>query len=108
MEAKHTNKKWHAVEYAGVISIQDTSYYEESNKCNLLDFDYVGKETAEANGKLAAFAPELLSAVKRVLSLKDLIEYDDSTITEQNSDEARALRDMIKMCEFVIQKATTL
>jgi hypothetical protein len=74
---KHTNKKWHAVEYAGLISIQDTSYYKESNKCNLLDMDYVGRETAEANGKLAAFAPEMFGLLNKALTRLEIINQSN-------------------------------
>ncbi len=68
-EFRGTRGEWHAVEYAGVISIQDSEFYEDSDKCNLLDYDYVGFEQAEANAKLIACAPELLYALKEAIRL---------------------------------------
>jgi len=68
-EFKGTKGEWYCVEYAGNIFIQDSEFYEDSDKCNLLDFDYVGKEIAEANAKLISCAPELLNALQKAIDL---------------------------------------
>lgn len=60
MEFKGTKGEIHAVEYAGVIFMQDSEFYEDSEKCNILDYDHVGKIEADANGKLFECAPEML------------------------------------------------
>lgn len=41
--------EWHAVEFAGIIMIQNGPHYEDTN---ILDFDEVGRAKALANAEL--------------------------------------------------------
>jgi len=66
MEFKGTKGELHAVEYAGVIFMQDSEFYEYSESCNVLDYDHVGKIEADANGKLFACAPEMLEMLQEI------------------------------------------
>jgi len=64
MKSKTTPAPWYAVNYSGFINIQSTPYYEATN---IMDED-ICKE-AEANGNLAAKAPELLEALQDMVRL---------------------------------------
>lgn len=56
MEAKHTPGPWYPVEYAGFWHIQKADFYTEAD---VLNEDHYRE--AEANAKLCASAPDLLS-----------------------------------------------
>lgn len=57
--SKHTPGPWFAVDYAGFVSIQSVDEYSDSDVLNI-----AVDPNAEANGKLAAAAPDLLEALK--------------------------------------------
>ena len=58
METKFTKGNLYPVEYAGRWDIQDGEFYGDDS---VLDAESVGEETAEANAKLFAAAPDLLN-----------------------------------------------
>lgn len=66
IEFKGTKKDWHAIEFAGTIILKDSPFYEGKN---ILDYDDVGKEVADANAKLAISAPKLLSALEKIVEM---------------------------------------
>jgi len=51
---------------------------------------------------------EMLEALKTVISLRDLIDYDESIVNESNIGEASALNQMLKRIESLIKEATKL
>ena len=51
---------------------------------------------------------EMLEALKTVISLRDLIDYDESIVNESNIGEASALNQMLKRIESLIKEATEL
>lgn len=63
---KGTKKEWHAIEFAGTIILKDSEFYEGKN---ILDYDDVGKEVADANARLAISAPALLKALEDTLEI---------------------------------------
>jgi len=65
MNTKHTPGPWYPVNYAGLMHIQDGPFYTDKN---ILDDEYVGEEEVEANGLLAAAAPDLLDIVIHLLA----------------------------------------
>ena len=65
-EFKGTRKEWHAIEFAGIIILKDSEFYEGKN---ILDYDDVGKEVADANAKLAKHSFELLEALQHTLEV---------------------------------------
>lgn len=96
MEFKGTKGEIHAVEYAGVIFMQDSEFYEDSEKCNILDYDHVGRIEADANGKLFECAPKMLER------LKELIRVFENEATDSMQSEA------IYYGKELIKKATTI
>jgi len=50
---------------------------------------------------------ELLEALKEVIRLKDLIEYDSTIVTQCNESEAIALSMMIQKLEELISKLSS-
>lgn len=66
MDFKGTNTDWHAIEFAGTIILKDSSFYEGNN---LLDYEDVGKEVADANAKLAKNSRQLLEALQHTLEV---------------------------------------
>lgn len=90
MEFKGTKGQIYAVEYAGIIFMQDTEFYEDQEQCNVLNMDYVSKEVAEANGKLFECAKELLERLVELNAFCTMNKKD----REQN--------------EALIKKATTI
>lgn len=108
MEFKGTKEEIHAVEYAGVIFMQDSEFYEDSEKCNILDYDHVGKIEADANGKLFECAPEMLEKLKESLAV--ISWYMDNTKPEDNqhSDFFNIGMNQRQVLEELISKATTI
>ena len=51
---------------------------------------------------------EMLVSLKTVISLRDLIEYDESIVNESNIGEASALSQMLKRIESLIKEVTEL
>ena len=51
---------------------------------------------------------EMLEALKTVISLRDLIDYDESIVNESNIGEASALNQMLKRIESLIKEVTEL
>ena len=51
---------------------------------------------------------EMLEALKTVISLRDLIDYDESIVNESNIGEASALNQMLKRIDSLIKEATEL
>ena len=51
---------------------------------------------------------EMLEALKTVISLRDLIDYDESIVNESNIGEASALNQMLKRIESLIKEATEI
>lgn len=101
MEFKGNTEKLHAVTYAGIVFIQDTEFYEDSEKCNVLDADHVGIIKAEANGLLFSKAPEMLEMLKTLKDhLKDVLEEFGS----ESAEKTKAIRD----CNLLIKQATEL
>ena len=68
METKFTKGNLYPVEYAGRWDIQDGEFYGDDS---VLDAESVGEETAEANAKLFAAAPDLLEALIYALDILD-------------------------------------
>lgn len=66
MNFKGTKTDWHAIEFAGIIILKDSEFYEGKN---ILDYDDVGKEVADANAKLAISAPVLLKALQKIVEM---------------------------------------
>ena len=60
------------------------------------------------NALLISKAPEMLEALKTVISLRDLIDYDESIVNESNIGEASALNQMLKRIDSLIKEATEL
>ncbi len=60
---KHTPGPWFAVNYAGYNNLQAEPVYGSPD---LLNGQTMGAEQAEANAKLAAAAPDLLEALKKL------------------------------------------
>lgn len=58
------SKKIHAVEYAGVIRLNNKPHYEG---LDLLNFEDVGEEVAKANAKLYEASYDLLEALHDLL-----------------------------------------
>lgn len=78
-EFRGTKKDWHAIEFAGIIILKDEEFYEGKN---ILDYDDVGKEVADANAKLAISAPILLKALEKIVEMNHQHaedEYGDKT-----------------------------
>ncbi len=78
-EFKGTKKDWHAIEFAGTIILKDSPFYEGNN---ILDYDDVGREAADANAKLAISAPKLLTALQKIVEMNHQHaedEYGDRT-----------------------------
>ena len=74
MKTKHTSGPWYYSNYAGTFMLQDGPYYEDNLILSYDEaFSAIDMETAEANAKLAAAAPELLEALQN-------IENDDNGI----------------------------
>lgn len=59
-ETKFTPGPWFPIDYCGYINLQSVDFYEEKN--NLLDAESCG--AYEANGALAAAAPDLYEALR--------------------------------------------
>ena len=72
-EFKGTKEKWHSVEFAGIILIQDEEYYEGNN---IFDYEAVGEEVAKANAQLAICAQEMLQELQLIFE-----KYDKGTDT---------------------------
>ena len=74
MKTKHTSGPWYYSNYAVTFMLQDGPYYEDNLILSYDEaFSAIDMETAEANAKLAAAAPELLEALQN-------IENDDNGI----------------------------
>ena len=82
----------------------DTFNSKSINKCSI---HWSGKE-AKANALLISKAPEMLEALKTVIRLIDLIDYDESIVNESNIGEASALNQMLKRIDSLIKEATEL
>lgn len=63
---KGTKTDWHAIEFAGIIILKDSEFYEGKN---ILDYDDVGKEVADANAKLSISSPKLLAALQKIVDM---------------------------------------
>lgn len=96
---KHTQDEWHAVDYAGHWAIQDTPYYDTGK--DLLNVEAVGAESALANAKLMAAAPDLLEALHDLLSVAP--DLPDTWETQFD----KSLRDVIIKSQAAIKKAIT-
>ena len=51
---------------------------------------------------------EMLEALKSIIRLRYLIDYDESIVNESNIGEASALNQMLKRIESLIKEATEL
>ncbi len=63
---KGTKTEWHAIEFVGTIILKDSEFYEGKN---ILDYDDVGKEVADANARLAISAQKLLVALEKIVEM---------------------------------------
>lgn len=81
-EFKGTKGPWHAVDYAGYISIQDGETYADND---ILNVDNVTPDEHYYNGKLCAAAPELLEALQQIVGM-----IKDLDIIEIGTDSAEA------------------
>ena len=63
---KVTKKDWHAIEFAGIIILKDSPFYEGKN---ILDYDDVGKEVADANARLSIASLHLLKALEKIVEM---------------------------------------
>jgi len=103
-ELKITNKEAFAVEYAGTIFIQDSDFYEDSESCNLLCFDYVGKEEAENNAKVYTDAHNTYN--KCSLLPSELLDRNNELIEFINRTKGRLLDSDYKLAIELINKST--
>lgn len=100
MKTKHTPGPWHYSNYAATFMLQDGPYYED----NLIlsydeSFSSINEETAKANAKLAAAAPELLESLVKILqNFKSCIAGGNGELETDKEDIAKA--------EVAIKKAT--
>ena len=62
---KGTKEPWYAIDYAGVIILKDSDFYEGKN---ILDAEDVGKEVVEANAKLAICAPKMYNLLQNIFN----------------------------------------
>ena len=109
MEFKGTKGKWnierHQHQLCGDYLIIDENDYQLAIADNEYIQDY---EKTKANALLISKAPEMLEALKTVISLRDLIDYDESIVNESNIGEASALNQMLKRIDSLIKEATEL
>lgn len=71
---KYTPAPWFSVDYCGFLNIQTKDQYSpDDNLLNAEDF-----ENYEANGTMAAAAPEMYEALKFAKQQLQSIGYDDS------------------------------
>ncbi len=66
---KGTKKDWHAIEFGGTIILKDSPFYEGKN---ILDYDDVGKEVADANAKLATCAPKMYNLLQKIFNSQQI------------------------------------
>lgn len=100
MEFKGTTIEMHAVTYAGIVFIQDSEFYEDSEKCNVLDADHVGIIEAEANGKLFSKSYEILELLNQFVNISDELSVPEHLIETFANLYANAFN--------TIQEATTI
>ncbi len=93
MATKHTPGPWFPVEYADSFIIQDGPYYEDDNVLSYDAFSSIKEDTAKANAKLAAAAPELLVAL-------------EGAVTAMKAVTSSAIKPFIDRAESAIKKAT--
>jgi hypothetical protein len=93
MAIKHTPGPWYPVEYADSFIIQDGPYYEDDNVLSYDAFSSIKEDTAKANAKLAAAAPELLVAL-------------EGAVTAMKAVTSSAIKPFIDRAESAIKKAT--
>lgn len=94
MKTKHTSGPWYYSNYAGTFMLQDGPYYEDNLILSYDEaFSNIDMETAEANAKLAAAAPELLDALEYAVKAMKIVT-------------SSAIKPFIERAESAIKKAT--
>lgn len=112
-EFKGTKTEWHAVDFAGIIFILDSNFYEGKS---LLDYDTVGEEVAKSNAQLAITAPELFKKLESILNISEE-DHGREGCTYGDTDFSSidvcygynlALQDVKKGIKELLTKATTI
>lgn len=106
MKTKHTSGPWYYSNYAGTFMLQDGPYYEDNLILSYDEaFSDIDMETAEANAKLAAAAPDLLESEIKNLEFLRWITTQLSSFN-MYSDKRELLYQRIAATEEAIKKAT--
>lgn len=66
---KGTKSNWYAIEFSGTIILKDSPFYEGKN---ILDYEDVGKEVADANARMAISAPKMYNLLEKIFNSQQI------------------------------------